>query len=89
MRSIKQIERKISVNGMLVGRWYRLISKSGFEYIFKFKGLSGDGSIKKYHSYCLNFHVYGTNGRNLCKIMDVNDIFRVNRVEVLKYFNID
>ena len=49
MRSIKQIERKISVGGMVFGRWYRLITINNNEYIFKYNGIkvnrSGDESV--------------------------------------------
>jgi hypothetical protein len=95
MRSIKEIERKISVNGMVVGRWYRLITKLGHEYIFKFngiinrsRGLYDDYYIGRVYSYCLTDGEYGS-GQSIaiCDINSVDELWVVSNDIVLKYFD--
>lgn len=96
MRSIKQIERKISVKGMVVGRWYRLKTKFGHEYIFKFNdfinrgvGLYDDDYyIGRVYSYCLCDGEYGSEQCTaVCDIDSVHELWVVSNDIVLKYFD--
>lgn len=95
MRSIKEIERKISVNGMVVGRWYRLITRQGNEYIFKFNDIiNRSGGVYNYYyvgrvySYCLTDGLYGS-GQSIaiCDINSVDELWTVSNDIVLKYFD--
>jgi len=94
MRSIKQIERKISVNRMVVGGWYRLITKQGHEYIFKFNGiinrslgLYDDYYIGRDYSYCLTDMTYGPGECvSICHINSVDKLWVLSNDIVLKYF---
>ena len=95
MRSIKEIERRISVNRMVVGGWYRLITKQGHEYIFKFNdfinrgvGLYDDYYIGRVYSYCLWDGEYGSRQcYSVCDINSVNELWVVSNNIVLKYFD--
>jgi hypothetical protein len=93
MRSIKEIERRISVNRMVVGGWYRLKTKFGHEYIFKFndfinRGLYDDYYIGRDYSYCLWDGEYGSRQcYSVCDIKSVNELWVVSKDIVLKYFD--
>jgi hypothetical protein len=95
MRSIKEIERRISVNRMVVGGWYRLITKLGHEYIFKFNGiinrslgLYDDYYIGRDYSYCLWDGEYGSRQcYSVCDINSVVELWVVSNNIVLKYFD--
>jgi hypothetical protein len=95
MRGIKQIERKIPVKGMVVGRWYRLITKFGHEYIFKFNdfinrcgGVYNIYYVGRVYSYCLTDGEYGS-GQSIaiCDINSVDELWVVSNDIVLKYFD--
>jgi hypothetical protein len=95
MRSIKDIKRKISIDGMVVGRWYRLITKQGNEFIFKFngiinrsRGLYGDYYIGRVYSYRLTDGEYGSaQSTAICVINSVDELWVVSNDIVLKYFD--
>lgn len=92
MRSIKQIERKISVGGMVVGRWYRLITINNNEYIFKYNGIkvnrSGDDCVGREYSYCVNCRTYESPSCvSVCSVKHINELWVASNDIVLKYFD--
>ena len=93
MRSIKEIDNNISINKMVIGRWYRVITKLNNEYIFKFSGFgsSSRGNLEyvdRDYSYCLTTGDYNWVGiKSLCCTDDVSKLWRVSNSDVLKYFD--
>ena len=91
MRSIKDVERKISVNKMVIGNWYRVITEAN-EHIFKYNGMVGAHRtyIGRDYSYCVNDGEYGYHSCvSVCNIVSVRELYTIGRDEVLKWFSVD
>lgn len=91
MRSIKDVERKISVNNMVIGKWYRVFTTYN-EYIFKYNGMVGAHRtyIGRDYSYCVNDGKYGHSSCvSVCGVSVVRELYTISRDEVLKWFSVD
>jgi hypothetical protein len=92
MRSIKEIECRVSVNRMVIGKWYRVITKSNNEYIFKYNGIkvnrSGEDCIGREYSYCVNCCTYESpTCVSVCSVESVRELYTTPNMEVLKYYD--
>lgn len=89
MRSLKQY-KKIHLNDLKVGEWYKLTSKRFNVYIFKFSGFTDVRDcryIGKSESYCISSIIYGDyNAPYLCMDTEVEEIHRAKDSEVKLYF---
>jgi hypothetical protein len=93
MRSLKKnIGCRVSINHLIIGKWYKLITIGENEYIFKFNGFryiaNNRITIGRDYSYCLNVVEYGSETcSSICDKEDVRDIWKISRDDVLKYFD--
>ena len=95
MRSIKDLYGSISKDDLIIGEYYGITTNCGGdieEWIFRFSGFSGGGSIMSDITYVKEFdgyHSYGYNSSVLCDDNEIVDgsIRKYNERELRKKLN--
>jgi hypothetical protein len=95
MRSIKDLYGSISKDDLIIGEYYGITTNCGgdvAEWIFRFSGFSGGGSIMSDITYVKEFdgyHSYGYNSSVLCDDNEIVDgsIRKYNERELRKKLN--
>jgi hypothetical protein len=95
MRSIKDLYGSISKDDLIIGEYYGITTNCGGdieEWIFRFSGFSGGGSIMSDITYVKEFdgfHSYGYNSSVLCDDNEIVDgsIRKYSQKELNKKLN--